>query len=58
MALPVSYHWRNLFVRKSTTLITVLVISAVVAVFAWMLGMRSIWQTTSVIFMVSSNNDE
>lgn len=38
MALPLSYHWRNLFVRKSTTLLTVLVISAVVAVFAWMLS--------------------
>jgi ABC-type lipoprotein release transport system permease subunit len=41
MALPVSYHWRNLFVRKSTTMLTVLVISAVVAVFAWMLSLTS-----------------
>jgi ABC-type lipoprotein release transport system permease subunit len=38
MALPISYHWRNLFVRKTTTLLTVLVIAAVVGVFAWMLG--------------------
>lgn len=38
MALPISYHWRNLFVRKTTTLLTVQVIAAVVGVFAWMLG--------------------
>ena len=38
MALPLSYHWRNLLVRKTTTLLTVLVIGAVIAVFSWMLG--------------------
>lgn len=38
MALPLSYHWRNLFVRKTTTLLTVMVIAAVVGVFSWMLG--------------------
>ncbi len=38
MALPFSYHWRNLFVRKTTTLLTVLVVAAVVGVFTWMLG--------------------
>ena len=38
MALPLSYHWRNLFVRKTTTLLTVLVIAAVVGVFTWMMG--------------------
>lgn len=38
MALPLSYHWRNLFIRKTTTLLTVLVIAAVVGVFTWMLG--------------------
>jgi len=38
MALPFSYHWRNLFVRKSTTLLTVLVIASVVGVFTWMLS--------------------
>ena len=38
MALPVVYHWRNLFVRKTTTLLTVLVLAAVVGVFTWMLG--------------------
>jgi len=38
MAMPLAYHWRNLFVRKTTTLLTVLVIAAVVSVFAWMLG--------------------
>jgi putative ABC transport system permease protein len=38
VALPVVYHWRNLFVRKTTTLLTVLVIAAVVGVFTWMMG--------------------
>lgn len=38
MALPITYHWRNLFVRKTTTLLTILVITAVVAVFAYMAG--------------------
>ena len=38
MALPLSYHWRNLFIRKTTTLLTVLVIAAVVGVFTWMMG--------------------
>ena len=38
MALPVVYHWRNLFVRKTTTLLTVLVLAAVVGVFTWMIG--------------------
>src|SRR5262245_18344446 len=41
MALPISYHWRNLLLRKSATMMTVLVISAVVAVFAWMLSFRA-----------------
>ncbi|MBX3396947.1 MAG: ABC transporter permease [Phycisphaerae bacterium] len=41
MALPVNYHWRNLFVRKATTVLTILVIAAVVGVFTWMLGFRS-----------------
>jgi len=41
MALPFSYHWRNLFVRKSTTLLTVLVIAAVAAVFVWLLSFAS-----------------
>ncbi len=40
MALPIKYHWRNLFVRKTTTILTILVIAAVVGVFAWMLGFR------------------
>jgi len=38
LALPLVYHWRNLFVRKTTTLLTVLVLAAVVGVFTWMLG--------------------
>ncbi len=40
MALPISYNWKNLFVRKTTTLLTCLVIGVVVGVFAWMLGFR------------------
>jgi putative ABC transport system permease protein len=38
MSLPLSYHWRSLFVRRSTTVLTVLVVAAVVGVFAWMLS--------------------
>jgi putative ABC transport system permease protein len=38
IALPLTYHWRNLFVRKTTTVLTVLVVTAVVGVFAWMAG--------------------
>ncbi len=38
MALPLTYHWRNLFVRKATTLLTVLVVAVVVGVFAWLMG--------------------
>lgn len=41
MALPISYHWRNLFVRKTTTLLTILVIGTVVGVFSWMIGFAS-----------------
>lgn len=38
MALPLAYHWRNLFVRKATTGLTVLVLAVVVGVFAWLSG--------------------
>lgn len=38
MALPLSYNWKNLFVRKTTTLLTVLVIALVVGIFAWLLS--------------------
>ncbi|TWT43656.1 Macrolide export ATP-binding/permease protein MacB [Phycisphaerae bacterium RAS1] len=38
MTLTLSYHWRNLFVRKTTTALTVLVIAAVVGTFTWLLG--------------------
>jgi len=41
LALPLSYNWRNLLVRKTTTVLTVLVIAAVVGVFSWMLGFRT-----------------
>lgn len=41
MAMPLSYHWRNLFVRKTTTILTIVVIAAVVGVLGWMLGFNS-----------------
>ncbi|MFO0972069.1 MAG: ABC transporter permease [Phycisphaerae bacterium] len=41
MALPLSYNWKNLLARKTTTLLTCLVIAAVVGVFTWMLGFQS-----------------
>lgn len=49
MGLPVSYHWRNLFVRKSATVLTVAVVAAVVAVFVWMLSFsRALSESLSV----------
>ncbi|MBI1825307.1 MAG: ABC transporter permease [Planctomycetes bacterium] len=41
MALPLKYHWRNLFVRKATTVLTILVIAAVIGVFTWVTGFNS-----------------
>lgn len=38
MALPLTYNWKNLFVRKTTTVLTCLIIASVVAVFSWLLG--------------------
>ena len=38
MALPLSYNWRNLFVRKFSTGLTFLVVSVVVAVLALLLS--------------------
>jgi putative ABC transport system permease protein len=38
MAISFSYHWRSLFVRKSTTVLTIVVVAAVTAVFVWMLS--------------------
>lgn len=39
-----TYHWRSLFVRKTTTVLTVLVVAAVVAVFVWMIGFAAALQ--------------
>jgi len=36
MSLSLVYHWRNLLARRMTTLLTVLVVAAVVATFTWM----------------------
>lgn len=44
MALTLTYHWRSLFVRKTTTVLTVFVVAAVVAVFAWMIGFAAALQ--------------
>jgi len=41
MALPLKYHWRNLFVRKTTTVLTILVIAAVIGVYTWVTGFNS-----------------
>jgi putative ABC transport system permease protein len=41
MALPLVYHWRSLLTRKTTTSLTMLVVSAVVGVLTWMLGFAS-----------------
>ena len=41
MPLPLKYHWRNLFVRKVTTTLTVLVIAVVVGTLTWILGFTS-----------------
>lgn len=38
VGLPISYSFGNLLVRKTTTLLTILVVAAVVGVFAWMVG--------------------
>lgn len=38
MALPLHYHWRHLFVRRTPTILTLLVVAAVVGTFAWVLG--------------------
>lgn len=46
MALPLTYHWRSLFVRKTTTLLTVLVVAAVVGVFTWMMGFDAALRTS------------
>lgn len=38
MTLPLGYHFRSLFARKATTILTLLVIAAVIAVLTWILG--------------------
>ncbi len=38
MALPLVYHWRNVFVRPTTTTLTILVVAAVVGLLGWILG--------------------
>jgi len=41
MALPLTYNWKNLFVRKSTTVLTCLIIASVVGVLTWLVGFKS-----------------
>jgi len=38
MALPLTYHWRHMLARRTTTALTVLVVAAVVGAQAWVLG--------------------
>lgn len=38
MALPLKYHWRHLFERRTSTVLTLLVVAAVVSTLVWMLG--------------------
>lgn len=40
MALPLRYHAGHLLAHRTTTVLTILVIAAVVGVFCWMLGFR------------------
>jgi ABC-type lipoprotein release transport system permease subunit len=49
MALPISYHWRSLFARRATTVLTVLVVTAVVGALAWMLGFRAALQRSLAV---------
>jgi len=49
MGLPLTYHWRNLFVRRSTTLLTVLVVAAVTAVLAWLLSFAAALRTSLAV---------
>lgn len=46
MALPLKYHWRNLFVRKTTTLLTIAVVAIVIGTFSWLLGFVAALRTT------------
>ena len=41
MALPLTYNWKNLFVRKTTTVLTFLIITAVVGVLTWLVGFKT-----------------
>lgn len=39
--LSLLYHWRNLFVRRTMTVLTLLVIATVVGTFTWLIGFHS-----------------
>lgn len=55
MALPLSYHYRHLLVRRTTTGLTVLVVAAVVSTLAWMLGFAA---ALGASLSVSSDRDK
>jgi ABC-type lipoprotein release transport system permease subunit len=38
VAISLTYHWRSLFARRTTTTLTVLVVAAVVSTLGWILG--------------------
>src|SRR5262245_61419599 len=46
MALPLKYHWRNLFVRKTTTLLTIALVAIVIGTLCWLLGFAAALQST------------
>lgn len=48
MAL-LSYHWRSLFVRKTSTVLTILVVAAVVAVLTWMSAFSAAMQSSLAV---------
>jgi putative ABC transport system permease protein len=49
VALSLSYHWRSLFVRKTTTILTMAVIAAVVGTLAWLLGFAAALQNSLAV---------
>ncbi len=49
MALPLTYHWRHLFVRRTTTLLTMAVVAAVVAALTWILGFAFALQSSLAV---------
>jgi putative ABC transport system permease protein len=49
MALPLTYHWRHLLVRRTTSLLTMAVVAAVVAALTWILGFAFALRTSLAV---------